>query len=369
MDHVAGRLLSMRRPVFRTSDSAAIRLFEESPTFELASTTAAGAPVLRTLHGVVVDGCLAFHGSPVGEKMEIEGRDAVVAVSRTVASLPSFFLDPERACPATTLYDSAQAHGVVTRVSDPSKKARVLQALMDKLQPEGGYVPIDATDAMYRKVVASIAVMEIQLDRVDGKSKLMQHKGAAERAKVVAGLWRRGAPGDARAIERILEAAPSDERPALLRGPAGTTLHVALADGDAEAAAALLAGTYWNDETEPAVIASAQEGSTAWVGAKDEHGTLCASARALSDGAKHAWIYDVIVREDLRGRGVGDAVVRLLLEHPGVRRAANVHLGTRDAMAFYGAMGFVDKATIARPYRSTEMVLRRHAGPARATET
>jgi ribosomal protein S18 acetylase RimI-like enzyme len=197
----------------------------------------------------------------------------------------------------------------------------------------------------------------------------MQHKGAAERAKVVAGLWRRGAPGDARAIERILEAAPSDERPALLRGPAGTTLHVALADGDAEAAAALLAGTYWNDETEPAVIASAQEGSTAWVGAKDEHGTLCASARALSDGAKHAWIYDVIVREDLRGRGVGDAVVRLLLEHPGVRRAANVHLGTRDAMAFYGAMGFVDKATIARPYRSTEMVLRRHAGPARATET
>jgi hypothetical protein len=38
-------------------------------------------------------------------------------------------------------------------------------------------------------------------------------------------------------------------------------------------------------------------------------------------------------------------------------------------MAFYGAMGFVEKASIPRPYRSTEMVLRRRLGPATSTET
>lgn len=368
MDQCGTKLCGMRRTVFRAPHDAAIDLFRESPTFELASTTPDGEPVLRTLHGVVVDGCLAFHGSPVGEKMEIEGRRAVVAVSRTVASLPSWFRDAEKACPATTLYDSAQAHGVVVRVTDPERKARVLQALMQKLQPEGRYVPIDAVNPLYRKVVASIAVMEIRLDHVDGKSKTMQQNGPAERAKVVAGLWGRGADADANAIERILAAAAPAERPAFLRGPEETTLHVALAPGDAEHAAEMLVDAYWNDDVTREEIAAAHHESSAWVGAKDPDGRLVASARALSDGAKHAWIYDVVVASTWRGRGVGDAVMRLLLEHPAVRRVRNVHLGTRDAMKFYGAMGFVEKASIARPYRTTEMVLRRPGPCASAVE-
>ncbi len=135
------------------------------------------------------------------------------------------------------------------------------------------------------------------------------------------------------------------------------TFSTALGPGDARAAAELVAPAYWNDEVDVDCIARAHEGSTAWVGAYDAGGTLVATARAISDGAKHAWIYDVMVAPGLRGRGVGDEVVRRLLEHPKVGGARYVHLGTRDAQPFYRRMGFVDRAEIPRPYVSTTMTL------------
>ncbi|MBK8235764.1 MAG: GNAT family N-acetyltransferase [Deltaproteobacteria bacterium] len=348
----------MRRPVFRTPTETARELFARSPSFELASTTPDGRPVLRTLHGVVLDGALAFHGAPTGEKLEIVGREAVVAVHEVIAALPSYFTDPERACPATTLYESAQAHGVVTQVTEPTRKAAVLQALMTKLQPEGGHAPITADDPRYTPAVRGILILEVRLDEIDGKAKLLQHKGPASRDAIVAALWRRGEPDDALAIERVLAVGDAAQRPAFLRGPADTTLHVALAPGDAAQAADLLADAYWNDIFDHDDLVGAHEGATAWVGAK-QGGALVASARAISDGHKHAWIYDVVVRKDQRGRGLGHAVVRLLLDHPRVRRAKRVHLGTRDRTAFYAAMGFVETSTVTRPYRSIDMVLAR----------
>lgn len=137
----------------------------------------------------------------------------------------------------------------------------------------------------------------------------------------------------------------------------GLTFSTELGPGDALAAAELVAGAYWNDEVDLACIARAHEGSTAWVGAHDAGGSLVATARAISDGAKHAWIYDVMVAPSLRGQRVGDELVRRLLDHPKVAEARYVHLGTRDAQGFYRRMGFVDRAEIPRPYASTTMTL------------
>lgn len=124
---------------------------------------------------------------------------------------------------------------------------------------------------------------------------------------------------------------------------------------DAMAAAQMLADAYWNDVFDVQQIAEAHRGSSAWVVAHDATGQLVASARAISDGVKHAWIYDVIVAAELRGSGVGAALMRCLLNHPRVRGCAFVHLGTRDAQTFYERLGFVDHATLSRPYRSTTM--------------
>jgi predicted N-acetyltransferase YhbS len=105
-------------------------------------------------------------------------------------------------------------------------------------------------------------------------------------------------------------------------------------------------------------------GSVAWVGARDEGGRLCATARAISDGAKRAWIYDVMVAPDWRRKRLGDAVVRLLLDHPAMRHVGRVYLTTRDAQRFYAKMGFGEREALEtrrRPFAVTEMVLIREA--------
>ncbi len=349
----------MRRPMFRLADSLARSIFARAHHVTLSSTDERGEPLQKTLHAVVEDDHLLFHAAPVGEKTLALGRRAVLGAVEVVAQIPSYFLDAERACPATTLYRSAQAHGELRAVDEPELKARALSALMHKFQPEGGHRPIAAEHPLYKKVLAGLLVAGVRLDHVDGKAKLMQHKSAADRAKVTRALWDRGAPGDVQAIEAIREANPDDPLAAPLAGPDRGRFVVAPLRAHAEAVASMLASAYWNDLFHHDELVRAHLSARAWVVLLDRDGQVVASARAIGDGVKHSWLYDVIVRDDQRRRGLGLATVKLLLDHPAVRASRFVHLGTRDAQALYQRLGFVPSADIVRPYTSTAMTLDR----------
>ena len=116
--------------------ASAIELLAKANIVHVASSTAEGEPVLRAMHAVVVDDWVLFHAAPAGEKMDVLGRRAVVSAEEFVASIPSYFVDPERACPATTFYRSVQVHGTIDRIDDALTKAKMLAALMAKHQPE-----------------------------------------------------------------------------------------------------------------------------------------------------------------------------------------------------------------------------------------
>lgn len=348
----------MRRSEFAMTAAEAHQFLADQATFHLASSWPDGTPVLRTLHGVIVDDVLAFHSSPKGEKTSVLGRPAVAAAEEIVAVVPSTFFDPIRACPATTYYRSVQVHGVVEEIDDPPRKARALQALMDKLQPSGGYVPITHDDPLYRAAVNGILIAGLRLERVDGKAKLAQNRKPAEVTALLDCLWRRGDPGDPRALELVRAANPEAAAPAVLAAPDGATLHAWLPPSQAPEVAALLDGSYWNGDFTAEQIARAHVGSSAWIGARDGDGRLIASGRALADGGKLAWIYDVIVAPSWRGRGLGKRVVELLLDHPTVRGVGRVMLGTRDAQSLYAAYGFVDRDALPpRGFANTDMVL------------
>jgi ribosomal protein S18 acetylase RimI-like enzyme/predicted FMN-binding regulatory protein PaiB len=358
-------LHGMRKEVFRMDRAGVLDLFDRAPVVHLASTRADGAPLFRTVHAVVVDDALAFHGAPAGEKLEAIGREAVVVAEETVASIPSYFVDPERACPATTLFVSAQAHGVVEAVDDFDFKTRTLAAIMKKFQPEGGHVPME--HPMYGKAIDGLLIARVRLERVDGKAKLAQNRTPVERARILERLWARGLPGDADAVERVRAAAPDTPTPGFLVGPEGVSLSCAIRAADVEAAADLVAGEYWNDGVERAALVESIRASTGVVGAHDARtGTLLAFARVVSDRTKHAWLYDVCVAPSWRGRGLGRSVVKLALDHPAARRARFVHLATRDAQRLYESFGFVVRATMppasstgSAGSRSTQMILRR----------
>jgi len=346
----------MRRREFHAPETLGRKLFDELEVMHLAGVVD-GQPVLKTVNGVVDEGWVCFHGSPAGEKTSLVGQPVVASVEETIANLPSYFMDPQKACPATTLYRGAQAHGVLQAIEEPVRKARVLQRLMEKLQPEGGYVPLDADSPLYRAQVKGLLIAGLPLDALTTKAKLAQNRTPQERGILLERLWARGRAGDVRALELIREANPQTPVPAFLASPSGTTLHAWLPPDDAPAAARLLGGEYWNDVFTEDELVRAHLGASAWVGARDESGALISTARAVADGGKYAWIYDVCVRHDWRGRGLGKALMRLLLDHPMVRGCRVARLGTRDAQSLYAGFGFVPlNAMPPRPYPTTDMV-------------
>jgi nitroimidazol reductase NimA-like FMN-containing flavoprotein (pyridoxamine 5'-phosphate oxidase superfamily)/GNAT superfamily N-acetyltransferase len=351
----------MRRPEFAMSADEARSFLQQAEVLHLALTRADGAPVLRTLNAAVTDEWLLFHGAPAGEKAQCIGRAAVVQAEETVCSVPSYFTDPERACPATTYFRSVQVHGTLERIVDPHVKADALQRMMVRYQPEGGHVPISFDTAMYQNAVRGVLVMGVRLENLTGKAKLGQNKKPHEITSVMDQLWKRGAPGDARAIALMFDHHPVAARPARFRGPDGTWLWPYLAPHDVPEALSLLNGAYWTRGVAPEVLARAQLGASVWVGAKDARGRLVATARANSDGARHAYVADVAVAPEWRGRSLGKALLRFLLEHPGVRGVGSVRLVTADAQGFYARFGFEPEAHVDVGYPTTSMLLRRPA--------
>jgi GNAT superfamily N-acetyltransferase len=151
----------------------------------------------------------------------------------------------------------------------------------------------------------------------------------------------------------------STTRSSWLPGPAGTRLVTDPSEAHVEEAAALVESEYWNEGVPRERLVRAMLGSTVVVVALDAEGSVVATARALSDGARSAWLGDVCVGRAWRGKGVGKAVVKAVLEHPGVKDADRVRLNTRDAQRLYAELGFVETLKERRPYPSVEMVRRR----------
>lgn len=348
----------MLKDIHSIPTEEALRMLGDAPEVELAGTAEDGSPILRTLHGVLHDGALCFHGAPVGEKSSLLGRTVVIGFSRTLARIPSYFRDPERACPATTYFESVQVTGLAEPISDRTEKAQALEALMHHLQPEGGYVPIEAEHPLYRGALDKLSVFRVRPRRVVGKRKLGQERSVEDIERMTRRLWQRGAPGDLRGIERILDAHPARPVPKFLRAPGRLRLVTQAGDADVAAVVDLLRGQYWNERFDDRDIAEAHRGSVAWMVARDDAGCVWATARASSDGGKRAEIFDVAVHPARRGLGLGRTLLSAMLDHPGVRQARFVHLSTKDAQDFYASHGF----RAIHP-RHTRMELARSARP------
>lgn len=74
--------------------------------------------------------------------------------------------------------------------------------------------------------------------------------------------------------------------------------------------------------------------------ALDVDGATVGFARAVTDGVTHAWLADVWVEPDHRGRGLGHAVTAYLVEAPDLVSVRRWALVTADAQALYEEFGF-----------------------------
>jgi nitroimidazol reductase NimA-like FMN-containing flavoprotein (pyridoxamine 5'-phosphate oxidase superfamily)/ribosomal protein S18 acetylase RimI-like enzyme len=340
---------------FQADAEWGLALFARAPCVHVAAVGDDGAPVMRTLTCVVLDGALCFHGGDHGEKLGLVDRQAVATCETIVAQVASYFVHAELACPASTYYESAHMRGVVRRVSDVGRKAAILSAIMERYQPEGGYLPISTERIPYGKVLEKLLVCELVPEHITAKRKLGQHRTQAQIERLLEGLWKRGENGDVAALRAIQDAHPDKPVPGFLKiAGASYVLGVAPNAEDARAVAGLLEGQYWTPQFTAEMMARAHVGTPAWVVARDLQGKVVGSARALSDQGRYAYLMDVIVRDDLRGKGIGQALTKLVLDHPQVRNVRAVGLRTKDAQTFYKNLRFEE---LVRQPGASDMVL------------
>lgn len=144
---------------------------------------------------------------------------------------------------------------------------------------------------------------------------------------------------------------------------AGVTPHETRRDGflftdarfDLDAAHAMIARSYWAKGIPRETFARSVANSTAFGVFEEATSRQVALARVISDKATYAYLCDVFVHEDFRGRGLSKNLVAHILAHPdfqGLRRCALI---TRDAHGVYTPFGF---AAMDVPTRYMEKVWR-----------
>ncbi len=75
-------------------------------------------------------------------------------------------------------------------------------------------------------------------------------------------------------------------------------------------------------------------------GALDEDGTLVGYARVVTDHTTFAWLCDVYVSPDARGRGVGKALAGAVVATLEPLKLKRILLATADAHGLYEQFGF-----------------------------
>jgi ribosomal protein S18 acetylase RimI-like enzyme len=124
---------------------------------------------------------------------------------------------------------------------------------------------------------------------------------------------------------------------------------------------ALLCTSHWGQSMTREMVQRAIENSVN-VGVYDASNRQLAFARAVTDLATYAYLTDVIVAEDARGRGIGSWMVDAFLAHPDLQGLRRISLWTRNARRLYEKHGFSTDL----PAASTYMEIRPGPNSARA---
>jgi GNAT superfamily N-acetyltransferase len=95
---------------------------------------------------------------------------------------------------------------------------------------------------------------------------------------------------------------------------------------------------YWSPGIPRDVVARAVAGSLCFGLYRD--GAQVGFSRATTDKATFAWLSDVYVLADHRGRGLGHWLVRTALGHPDLKGLGRILLATSDAHQVYADCGF-----------------------------
>jgi GNAT superfamily N-acetyltransferase len=120
--------------------------------------------------------------------------------------------------------------------------------------------------------------------------------------------------------------------------PAGFEISTDRARLDVALVHEFLRTSYWADGRQRTVVERSIEHSLCF--GVYHLGRQVAFARVVSDRAVFAYLMDVFVVPEFRGRGISKALMRAVLDHPDLQNLRMFLLATKDAHGLYERFGF-----------------------------
>jgi len=141
-----------------------IAILERSPVGRMATVNRKGYPVIKPVNFVYDGEKIYIHSSVKGEKIRDIRRGSPVCFE--LDEPIAYVATTEAACKASFYYRSLIMKGKASLVRASKRKLEILEKLMKKYQPEGGYGLIS------EEILRKTAVVEISIQEMSGKENL-----------------------------------------------------------------------------------------------------------------------------------------------------------------------------------------------------
>jgi len=194
------------KKMFEVVDDKIISTILDEATYGTLALCIENKPYSLPINFVELNGDIYFHGAKKGKKIDIIRTNAYASFSvvEEYSLLPSYFSNDEgNACPATQLFKSVIIDGVIEFVEDYEQKANALQALMEKLQSEGGFKHL--SEDMYEKAINATELFKLVPSQKVAKFKLGQNFNEQRYQRVSSYLQKRGRKKDLETLSLIDE--------------------------------------------------------------------------------------------------------------------------------------------------------------------
>lgn len=196
----------MRRSEFEIKDKAIIEDVFASAEYGTFALCLDNKPYSIPVNFVYDGNVIYFHGARKGRKKDyiLANSLAAFSIAQPYSIIQSYFTTNDgMACPATHFFRSVCCDGEIKIVEDYEEKIRALTLLMEKLQPEGKYKPLD--EEIYRKMINAVEVFRFEINEVNGKLKLGQNMPKEKIGMILKSLEKRGSKIDKLTIKALME--------------------------------------------------------------------------------------------------------------------------------------------------------------------
>jgi len=193
-------------PHFEIKNKTLMNNLLDSVEYGTLALCANNIPYAVPVNFVRIEDGIYFHGALSNRKMKMLRTNPKISFSvvENYALIDSDFSSTEGlACPATQFFKSISIEGVANVVSDREEKAKVFEALMKKLHPNGGYKPF--SDKAYDSAIKATAVVKIEVNNITCKFKFGQHLSDERFEMILLHLAKRGTEIDNKTIEIMKE--------------------------------------------------------------------------------------------------------------------------------------------------------------------